>query len=434
MKIKNRTLEDIILLLIIGQVVVFRFFNVYEIMNKVILVLTAMLLLINFIRGKKLKIGTKSEMLSIAIVVVLLLFNCFLYGCDGAFQSNMLMILYPLINVFYLTYYVKKHQEFFYKKMIQMKYLINIYFVINIIVMFIQLQGTYFLVGVVTQENTMYEDLISGLLGYSMVAAVCYFSVFVIAYNIVLSYTIKNRLRRKVFIAYTVILIGIMAYISIQNDNVQYFPFVLLALLIIMLSRNRLNTVSGLQKVLLIVLICMLAVMFALGLVPGFYELLNDSVLYKFTGSLEHMYDGSSVTHGSMERLALVVYGLTYAGGWALGKGFSYAGVYTPYTFGFVHFGNANIGAFICLGGVWLYLAIIYLYSKKIVTMIEFNDHTNRKLFYRIMVCTFLVAASMFSIPLTEVSIGLCVMFIMVVFGLNNYLIVHDERRVCCEK
>ena len=140
------------------------------------------------------------------------------------------------------------------------------------------------------------------------------------------------------------------------------------------------------------------------------------------------MYDGASITHGSMERLALVVYGLTYASGWLFGNGFSYATVYTPYTFGFVHFGNANIGAFICLGGIWFFFAVIYLYSKRLVNMIQFNTKKDQKVFYSVMVPVFLVAASTFSIPLTDVSIGLCVMFIMLAFGLNKYLDVHKER------
>lgn len=430
MKLKIKTMENLILLLIIGQVVVFRFFNVYEMMNKVILALIAMVLFGNFLNGRLTKISKKGEAGSIFIVIALLMLNGLFYGFNSTFKSNVLMMFYPLMNMFYLTYYIKKYQDRFYKKMIQMRCLINIYFIINIIVMFIQLQGNNFLVGVVTQENTMYEDLISGLLGYSMTAAVCYFSVFVIIYNMVISYMIKNRFYQKLFIAYNVALILIMAYLSTQNDNIQYFAFAPLALIIMMLSRNGLNTVTGVQKVLLIALVCVFGITIALGIVPGLYETLNDSVFYKFTGAIEHMYDGPSVTHGSMERIALLVYGLIYASGWVLGKGFSYAGVYTPYTFGFVHFGNANIGAFICLGGIWFYFAVIFLYSKRLVNMIEHNAHKDQKKFYGIMVSVFLVAASTFSIPLTDVSIGLCVIFIMLVFGLNKYLEVHEGEIV----
>lgn len=430
MKLKIKTMENLILLLIIGQVVVFRFFNVYEMMNKVILALIAMVLFGNFLNGRLTKISKKGEAGSISIVIALLVLNGLFYGNNSTFKSNVLMMFYPLMNMFYLTYYIKKYQDRFYKKMIQMRYLINIYFIINIIVMFIQLQGNHFMVGVVTQENTLYQDLISGLFGYSMTAAVCYFSVFVIIYNMVISYMIKNRFYQKLFIAYNVALILIMVYLSIQNDNIQYFAFAPLVLIIMMLSRNRLNTVTGVQKVLLIVMVCVFGITIALGIVPGLYETLNDSVFYKFTGAIEHMYDGASVTHGSMERIALLVYGLIYASGWVLGKGFSYAGVYTPYTFGFVHFGNANIGAFICLGGIWFYFAVIFLYSKRLVNMIEHNALKNQKKFYGIMVSVFLVAASTFSIPLTDVSIGLCVIFIMLVFGLNKYLEVHEGEIV----
>lgn len=432
MKLKLKTIENLILLLIIGQVVVFRYFNVYETMNKVILALIALRIVLNLLMGRGNHINIKENAVGVIGVVLLLALNGLLYGNNQTFKSNVLMMFYPIMNMFYLTWYVKKYQDSFYRRMIQLKYVINIYFVINIIVMFIQLQGNYFMVGVVTQENTMYQDLVSGLLGYSMTAAVCYFSTFVMAYNVVVSDSIKGKLRKKTFTIYNIALILMMAYISTQNDNVQYFVFVSLALIILMLSKNRLSTASGLQKVILLLLVCIFGITVAISIIPGLYETLNDRVLYKFTGAIEHMYDGASVIHGSMERLALVVYGLAYADGWALGKGFSYSGVYTPYTFGFVHFGNANIGALICLGGIWFYVAMIHLYSKRLVGMIEHNAHNDQKVFFNIMIPTFLVAASTFSLPLTDVSISLCVMFILLVFGLSKYMEINEEFN--CEK
>ena len=62
--------------------------------------------------------------------------------------------------------------------------------------------------------------------------------------------------------------------------------------------------------------------------------------------------------------------------------------------------------------------------------MIEYNAHKDQKMFYSVMVAIFLVAASTFSIPLTDVSIGLCLMFIMLVFGLNKYLEMHEKEIV----
>ena len=117
MKLKIKTLEDLILLLIIGQVVVFRFFNVYETMNKVILALIAVLLLLNVMRRRRSSINKNGETVSILIVVALLVLNGLLYGNNSTFKSNVLIILYPIMNMFYLTYYIKKYQDSFYQKM-----------------------------------------------------------------------------------------------------------------------------------------------------------------------------------------------------------------------------------------------------------------------------------------------------------------------------
>mgnify|MGYP006067084083 CR=1 FL=1 len=422
MKLKLKTIENLILLLIIGQVVVFRYFNVYEIVNKIILTLIILLLFLNLIIEKKLEFKVRGNLTSIIILIVLLIVNGLIYGINQTFKSNVLMIFYPLMNMSFFVWYVMRYQDYFYGRMVQLRYVVNIYFIINIVVMLIQLQGNYFMVGVVTQENTLYHDLVSGLFGYSMTASVCYFSTFVIIYNIVIAKAMKVRIKKILFNIYNFFLVLIMAYLSTQNDNVQYFAIVMLALIFILLSNNRLNTITGMQKVIFVVLLSVFGIIILLFTVPGLFEILNERVLYKFIGAIEHMYDGASVTHGSMERIALVVYGLTNADGWVLGRGLSYAGVYTPYTFGFVHFGNANIGAFICLGGIWFYFSIIYLYSTRLIAMVEYNICKKKKIFYRLVIPIFLIVVSLFSLPFTDVSIGLCVFFIILTFGLNEYL------------
>ena len=421
LKLKFKWLDNIILWLIIGQVVVFRYFNVFEIANKIILSLIVIRIMIYCILNKKI-VGLSKKSYSILLVFFIIVANGLIYGVNDFFRSNVLMVLYPLIDMLYLTWYIKKYQEYFYLKLYKLRYLINIYFLINIVVMFIQLQGNYFMIGVMTQKNDMYEDLVSGLLGYSMVAAVCYFSVFVILYNFVIAETIRKKVNKCIFQLYNVILLGIMAYISIQNDNVQYFAVIAIALFFMMLVQKPLNTFKRIKTICCIGAFGIIVILVALKMIPGLYDILNSNVFYKFSGALEHMFDGAAVTHGSMERLALIVYGILHANGLLVGKGLSYAGVYTPYTFGFVHFGNANIGAFICLGGIWFYLTLIYCYSSRIVSMIQFSRKDKNTLLYGIIISILFVVASMFSIPFTEVSISLCVVFIMIVFGFERYI------------
>lgn len=61
----------------------------------------------------------------------------------------------------------------------------NGYFLINAVVLLIQLQGTGFMIGVNASGtvNPMYEDLIAGLLGYSGTHQLSLFMTFVILYN-----------------------------------------------------------------------------------------------------------------------------------------------------------------------------------------------------------------------------------------------------------
>lgn len=422
MRLKNRTIEDAILLLIIGQVVVFRFFNIHEVMNKVIL---AMILILSFINSRGSKRGIrKSQRVTVGTIAViaLLALNAMLYGINDVYISNLLMLFYPFMTMSYLTWYIRKHPRDFYLGMARIKGLINAYYVINIIVIFIQMQGNYFMVGFTQAENTMYEDLISGLFGYSMTHAFCYFSVFVTVYNLAVMRTIRSRSARKMYSAYNIVLVLINCYISLINDNAQYFVILPLGLMLFKFARYRLNRVSGVQKAFAFVLVAVFALTFLISCIPGAYEMLVDNVLYKITGSIAHMSEGALVKHGSMERLALLVYGFVGARGWAFGDGFSYAGLYAPYTYGFAHFGNANIGALVCLGGVWLFIAIIAAYFGEIIPAISLHLTKEQKTPYKFMIPIFLTIVALFSQPLTDISINLCIMFIICTLGLDKFL------------
>lgn len=422
LKIRIKSIADFIMILIVGQVVVFRYFNVHESVNKIIVALIAGLVVVIVCKKGRAPKICLSETSCFAFLIIFIGANGLIFGTGGSFRSNILMLLYPLIFMLFITWYVRKYQGSLYNAMLKLRYVINIYFLINIVVIMIQLQGTYFMVGYTNTENSMYQDLVSGLFGYSMTSALCYFSAFVIAYNVVISRMIKYKLKKKLFILYNISIALIMAYISTQNDNVSYFVFVPLTLVVVLFSTYRFNSVTGIQKILMIGLLCLFLIGLILAVVPGLYDTLYESVFYKFSGAIEHMYDGASVTHGSMERLALLIYGLNYADGWKMGKGLSTSGIYTPGTYGFVHFGNANIGAIVCLGGIWLYFILMLVYSSRVVKTMEFKFNKAQKIFYTIMITVYYIIVTLFSIPLTDVSVGLCVMFIMLVFGLNKYL------------
>jgi len=386
MKLKSDILERCTILLIVCQVVVFRYFNVHETMNKVIVGLIGIVIALNFLKTKNIVIRNIGLILSCILYFSMMLLNGFIFGTGRSYMNNFLMLLYPIIFMLYITWYIRKYPKRSYKTLYELRYLINIYYIVNIVVMFIQLRGTYFMVGYTNIVNDMYQDLISGLFGYSMTATVCYFSAFVICYNVVIMRTIENKLRKRLLIVYNIAIALIMAYLSTRNDNVQYFALLPLSLVLLMFSSYRLNTVSGFQKVLMITLVIITLVSLLMILSPQLMSILENSVFYKFSGAIEHMYDGANVSHGSMERLALLIYGLNYADGWKMGLGFAASGLYTPGKFGFVHFGNANIGSFVCLGGIWFFLSVIILYSSSVLSIIRFYSDKLQKVYYYTMI------------------------------------------------
>ena len=146
------------------------------------------------------------------------------------------------------------------------------------------------------------------------------------------------------------------------------------------------------------------------------YSYLYNNVLYKIVGAIKNAGAGASVTHGSMERIALFVYGFQHANGWYLGNGLSDGGVYTPGLYGFVHFGNANIGAFVCLAGVWFSLCLILLYVSLIVANVNKIVPEYKKSYYRLTLTLFCIVVSFFSIAFTDISIAICTQFVLMGF------------------
>ena len=417
MRIKHKTIADIIMLLIIDQVVVFRYFNVYETVNKVIAVAIIILAFLSFVKNRRIEKKIHFSW-SILFLIGLIVLNGYFYGVGGAYLSNILMLLYPFVFMLYITWYINKYEQCAFDTLVKWKYIINIYFIVNILVLFVQIKGVEFMWGYTTTENQSAVDKMSGLFGYSMTATLCFFSVFVVAYNMVISRTIGSKTRRKVFITYNVCLTLLMAYISTQNDNVMYFFFLPLTIIILLLSIYKLSTLSGILKFFIIILSFTIIGSLLLLIIPDLFSKLYDSIFFKFTGAIEHMYDGASVTHGSMERLALLVYGLQHANGWHMGEGLSYSGIYTPNTYGFVHFGNANIGAIVCLAGIWFFVILVYIYSSRTMTMMP-ATMKNRWGIYVLIYLLWMLAA-MFSLPFSDPSIGICLDFIMVVLALNQ--------------
>lgn len=405
--------EDIIISLIILQVILFRFLNIHEFINKIIVVLVAYY----FIKSKFKYFFEHIAVLKTALVFILvILLNAVVYGIKDYFFSNILILFYPFVHMFFINYYVEKKGYSIYKKLYDLRYTINVYMILNVIVLIIQTLGFDFMLGFSDIKTTAWWDELSGLFGYMMSATLCFFTIFVFLYNMFVLKTITNDNYKKKFIIYNVVLVLVVSILFSVGDNIAFFlllPLCFFSLLFLEKGKKLLGIKINFKMIVMLIV----ALSFCLILIPQLRVYIYDNIVYKFVGIFENMFNGPNVQHGSLERFALIVYALTDCNGFLLGKGVSFSGLYTPNTLGFVHFGNANAGAIIALGGIWLYILLLALYLK--MNMYCFIDKKAKGKTYSLILGLLYMFCSSYSLIFTDISISIVMQFIIIAIWLN---------------
>lgn len=402
---KLRYLAKITLYLIICQVVLFRFFNIQRYANKILLVCEVICLS----WGAKRYINFNKW---IIVFIAILVANGLSFGFGTNFRSNVLMLLYPLMDILFLCWYLNKYEESSVRMIKKMCFSLNAYMWVNILVMLIQMKGTYFMVGLSDWENPAYWDLISGLFGYSTTHVVCMFSSFVILYDVVSLKTI-NGYKKKMMKFNIALLIVVLSSMSIVNDNIAFFIVAPISLIYWFLFSNNLKKVSRLEKMLLIFLMIIVIVAIIAVLFPSSKTYLYEEIFYKFVGVFQMANKGTDVTHGSMERIAQIVYGLNSLNGWKLGAGLDEVGLFHDEYFGFAHFGLANAGGMVCLCGIWSWLSLCLSYSELACKFIDYRRKKHLLLFFIIL---FVILLSVYTTLFTDISIALSAFFIAIPF------------------
>lgn len=418
--IRRKSIYDITLYLIIGQVVLFRFLNIQRSLNKVIIVCEILCFLLR--RNKKIHIN-RFFFLTIGLIII----NGIVLGFGETYKSNVLMLLYPFLDILYICWYLERYESSMLSFMNKLCVPLNMYMWINILVMLIQMQGNYFMVGFSDWNNPAYWDLISGLFGYSTTHVVCMFSVFVIVYDLVQIRLLKgnSRLYMKCNL---ILLAGALSWISLINDNNAFFLVAPTMLLYWIIFSNDMRRVSRFQKIMMGFLLIIGFTGAMLVLFPSIKIYLYDSIFYKVVGAFQVAKEGTKVSHGSMERFAQIFYGLQYLDGWKMGIGLNKSGLFNDGFLGFAHFGNASAGGMVCLAGIWAWISISLAYAECVSNLMKINNRESKLIF--VASSLFVVMISMYTTPFTDVSIALAAFFIVVAFWYADKMNVIDRREI----
>lgn len=272
-----------------------------------------------------------------------------------------LSTLLPGLCIATTVYLALHHTDLFSNFLNKNMLVLNTFYIANIIVLFLQVQGTGFLIKEKWLAiNTYYLDQCCGLFGNAGTHELGFYTIFMVIYNFYLTDKIPEN-KRKLFIGYAVITTLLMLYLSSRNDNMALFVFLpLLVLLYFFLKYFKKLKLIRINKKYGFFLVSGLVVCIVIGAIFNFDSLFINSVLKRLSRVI--FFDFSNIA-GSNERLAIPLVALAKGNGWLFGQGLGAWMWHKGNYFGFKHFGLSSIGSFIMLGGIWFYLLYTYLFT-----------------------------------------------------------------------
>lgn len=301
-------------------------------------------------------------------------------------------------------------------------YLLNFFWIANLIIVSIQCTGNGFMM---KQEwftaNSFYKDHCAGLFGAGGTHKLSLFTVFMSIYNLGFARSMQSSYRRKGMYIYIVVTDLWMLYISTLNDNKTLFvllPVWILAYYMIHATNETVvKIISKIAKSLPIVILLILMLVLIVNSVPILSSFVHDQVL---ESGIKFATLGESGSKGSIERITIATDALEAGYGLFLGKGLGAAAVAERLSgnyLGYRHFSMSSIGTLTTLGGVWFYFAVCCFYVHFFYRFINLSN----KSFARWFLCLLIIMGLTMYTPIFEAPVSMlwtCLTF--VVLGNQN--------------
>lgn len=359
MKTINLSLSHFFISLLLLDVCIFRYFGLSGYVNYII----AFFAIIGIAKSYCYNINKSYPIFFVVLLLFYFNFNCrILDGSYSIISYNLWQILPSLLIFIYSCILISNKMSIivYLNKYI---YIIFAFFYINIFFIVLQINGYYQFSGFTNnRNNSLAVDMVSGLFGYNgipmMTLFLSFFNVYVFHY---IKFYCKNRFN---IICIWIPLIVFYIILPLYNDNKGFYLVQLLFAVVYYLNLN-FNYVkkffkSNLKKIgyisiFLFLIVCLFT------FVPSLSNLTS-----KIIQEIRQGWEYGSSSHGSNERIGMIQYALSDQQYLVAGHG---VGNYTwtePYAFGFWHYGQSDLGTFLCLGGLAF---VILLFSSYISSL-----------------------------------------------------------------
>lgn len=355
------------------------------------------------------------------IFFVLLIINIFNSQSYGYIIGNLTQLI-KVVIILIIICGIANEDNYIFKDFMMSKFkLINFMWMLNIIVLFIQEKGTGFLIkSKWLAINSYYPDQCSGLFGNSGTHILALFSIFVFVYNSFYITYKENKKNIGLLTAYNYITMIIMLLLSTKNDNNSIFILYLIFICFYFFAKSISQKTQLIKKIIkiltyTIISFCILLIIYK---IPVINEFINNTLLTR----ISLVFDDNQNALGSNERLAIYYYSLNNSNGWKMGNGISSWPFDQPNYMGFVHFGLSSIGTITMLGGIWLYIYMLFYYSRIFLGKVKWNEKSIIIYLINILI---LVILSIFTVILTS---GILIFWLALIMNMINKIALNFEK------
>ena len=361
------------------------------------------------------------------IIFIFFLSLNYIMGTNRGFiWYNIRLLLRIFILVICLVIFFNDEKLNFLRKLQKCFWIFNIFGLMNMIVVTIQVNVKGFLMpSQWLTINPYYPDLCAGLFGYNGTHRLAFFMTFLFLYNLYIAeYKMKNNRRIRLQIFNIVLLLWDFVLANF-NENKTLYVFTVISLAIYICLDNFWNkklSFASLKKWLKYIIAGLILV----------------GVLFCFTDTREFIVDRLFSTFIELQntnavkgitRLRVILIAFEQGFGYGFGKGLGYytiisSGVESNTAFvGIRNFGEFNMASMIYLMGIWFYLFYIVWISKLYQNMIKGKD----KMFFSVILFIMLFL-TFYSLPLTDITLAIYVTFIFSVFCMMKESIKYKKE------
>ena len=332
-------------------------------LSKIIGILVLILLLLSLI--KDIRFYIKKQVLpTILFLCCTLVYPFFSFLKDGGdvyiLINNIYYIIVPFALLLYTGMLCSTKMNYVKKRLERAVPLLNAYALLNIFVMTAQLvynRGLY-------SNSVTYRDSISGLFGIYGQPNITIYITAVVLLDCFISMNIAGVIHIfgvKINFICKVILISYMILAALNDNKAFYIIFILCVAYMWLISnykyalqRNQLQRlINFLFKIVILILMC--AILF---FVLVNYTFVGD-FYYRIIHEVTQGWNSTNLVQGSSERIGMISYALSNQEMRIDGYGLATTIWKQEFAFGFVHFGQSDMGVFIILGGLFFVTFIV---------------------------------------------------------------------------